>query len=169
MGPCLWGRVPQAALVQAVQLRNREACLAAIHAALEAGASVDGRDSDGYTALHWAVWRNPDAAAMKVAVTTLVAARADVRANMINGASPLHVAACKQHAEATAAAVVALVAAGADVRAKDATGAEPLHAAAGSGYAGAAAVKALVAAGADVHAKDNRLGASTLRSLQPEC
>ena len=46
-------------LIHAVLLRNIEDCLAAIRAALEAAADVDGRDCDGYTALHWVASENP--------------------------------------------------------------------------------------------------------------
>ena len=70
----------QAALLDAVQVPRRAECLAAIRAALEAGADVNARDSIRATPLHWAVSDNNDAAAVAAAVELLAAAGANVRA-----------------------------------------------------------------------------------------
>ena len=151
---------PRAALRDAVVRPNRDDCLAAIRAALAAGADVNAGDSDEddercLTPLHLCSKLNPDAEAVTAAVKALVAAGAEVRAMDRFGQEPLHYAASNQDAKAAAAAVAVLVAAGADVRAKEDFGQEPVHYAASNqdAKAAAAAVTALVAAGEDVRAK----------------
>ena len=102
----------QDALFAAVELPNRDECLAAIQAALDAGADVNARESrGGFSALHFAAF-NRDAAAVKAAVQALVAAGADVRAKAIDGREPLDCVPLNRNAEAAAAAVQSLVAAG---------------------------------------------------------
>ena len=81
----------------------------------------------GRSALQWAVYRNPDAAAVTAAVQALVAAGADVRAKDSSGQEPLHLAAVNPCTDAAAAAVQALVDAGADLNASAADGRRPLH------------------------------------------
>ena len=66
-------------LYDAVQVPRRAECLAAVHAALEAGADVNGKVR-GITPLHCAVRLNTDASAVSAAVSALAAAGADVRA-----------------------------------------------------------------------------------------
>ena len=142
-------------LHEAVELPDRDASLAAIWAALDAGQDVHARDSRGWSPLELAV--RTDAETVKAAVAALVEAGANVRAKTRFGEEPLHVAAQNPNAEAAAVGMKALVAAGADVRTNANHGAEPLHAAAQNptAEAAAAAVAALVSAGADVRAKDN--------------
>ena len=146
-------------LHSAVRLPDRIACLAAIHAALIAGQDVNSREG---LALHTplcSAMRNREPSAAAAAITALLSAGANVRAEDRFGKEALHYAAGSPNAKAAAAAIEALLAAGADVRARamDSDGMEPLHYAARNPYAEAAvaAIKALVAAGADVRAKDD--------------
>ena len=143
-------------LLQAVQLPDRDACLAAIHAAPEAGDDVNSRvELSQETPLLLAV-RQGDATVM-AAIEALLAAGADVGAKDSYGSEALHWAA-NNHATAAAAAIEALLAAGANVRAKCDLGREPLHEAAHAmkPEAAVAAIQLLVAAGADARAKDNK-------------
>ena len=119
-----WGCLLQAALFAAVRRPRRDERLAAIRAALEAGADVNARDSAGWCALEDAVLI-PDAAAMYAVVQLLLAAGAAVRAKGDAGREPLQVAASNPNAEAVVAALRALAAAGGDVRAKTEIGREP--------------------------------------------
>lgn len=147
----------QAALFDAVSLPRRFGCLAAIYAALEAGASIGARNADGLTPLHWAVLHNPDAAAIEAAIAVLAAEGADVNdSSNSNKESPLHLTADNLHAEAAGAAVRALVKAGCNVNAKGQRGLMPLHyvAQCSSAAVARAAIAALVAVGADVHCRD---------------
>ena len=70
----------QFALHRAVRMPRRAECLAAIHAALEAGADVNAKWSLELTPLHEAAYFNIDAAAVTAAVEVLLGAGADVRA-----------------------------------------------------------------------------------------
>ena len=81
----------QAALDRAVELPSSDDCLAAIQAALAAGADVHARDSEGRTALHRAVRQNPGAAAVTAALRALLAAGSNVWAKANNGREPLQV------------------------------------------------------------------------------
>ena len=100
----------QASLHDAVQTPGREACLAAIAAALVA---VDGADEDGRTPLMMAALYHSDAVAVTAAIAALVAAGADVHAADNDGHQAVHVAAAfNLNAEAAAAAVSALLEAG---------------------------------------------------------
>ena len=116
----------QAALIAAVEVPRRAECLAAICAALEAGADVNARTDYGGTPLHWAAYRNLDAAAVTAAVEALLAVGLDVRAKD-DYATALHAAVKNSSDEAAAAAVQTLLAAGADALAKDNNGWTPLH------------------------------------------
>ena len=84
---------------------RRAECLAAIRAALEAGADVNAKDDDGWTPLHMAAGFNTDAAALTAAGETLMAAGAAVQAKTYYGEEPLHEVARNSNAEAAAAAV----------------------------------------------------------------
>lgn len=155
----------QVELFQAVLIPRRLSCLAAIYAALDAGADVQARNSEGLTALHLAAERNENPAAVAAAIKVLVAEGADVRAkDSEDGAEPLHLAAQYSSGKAAAAAIAALLDAGADVRAADQDGGQPIHRAAqnDSATAAVAAIKALVERGADVRAKDGEWGAEPL-------
>ena len=85
--------LPQDALINAVKVPRRTECVAAICAALEAGADVNSRSSMGWPPLHYAASCNTDAVALTAAVEVLAAAGADVRAKNNYGREPLHRAA----------------------------------------------------------------------------
>ena len=108
----------QDALWRAVVVPRRAECLAAVHAALEAGAGLGTWGGWGRTALHSAARFNTDATALTATVEALVVAGADVRFKDIDGAEPLHAAPHNSNAQAAAAAVRALLAAGVEVLAK---------------------------------------------------
>lgn len=117
----------QDALWKACQLPGRHSCLAAIHAALAAGAAANAATPSGLTACHIVAHHNPDAEAISAAIPLLVAegASVDVR-YAVNQATALHYAATNPSADAAVAAILALAAAHADVHAKTWSGAEPL-------------------------------------------
>jgi len=88
---------------------------AVIQALLKGGADVHEKDSDGMTALHWAVLaHHPEA------VKVLLAKGADVNAVDRFGYTPLHYAATVDFGDA--ATVTALLQAGADPNIKDKDG-----------------------------------------------
>ena len=117
----------QDALWKACQLPGRHSCLAAIHAALAAGAAANAATPSGLTACHIVAHHNPDAEAISAAIPLLVAEGASVDARYaVNQATALHYAATNPSADAAVAAILALVAAHADVHAKTWSGAEPL-------------------------------------------
>ena len=101
----------QAALLEAVRVPRRADCLAAIRAALEAGADVNARSALGSTPLHYSARFNEDAEGLTAAVEALLAAGADVRAKDSGGHEPLHWVASNSYDQASAAAVRALLAA----------------------------------------------------------
>ena len=102
-----WGRLLQACLFRGVLLSNPDDCLAGIHAALEAGADANARDSEGWSPLERAAAQCPGGAVVTVALQALLAAGADVRAKDDIGHQPLYAAASNSNAEATAGAVAA--------------------------------------------------------------
>ena len=107
---------------------RRAECLAAIRAALEAGADVHATGFGKWTPLSLASLCNTDAAAVTAAVEALVAAGADVRSASIAGQEPLHFAVNNSNAQAAAAAARALLQAGkADALAKNSVGWRPLR------------------------------------------
>ena len=116
----------QVALRRALKEPSRAECLAAIRAALEAGADVNARGYKGMTPLHEAA-DNKDAAAVKAALEELLAAGADVRAMDDSGREPLHCACLNSNDQAVAAAVQALLAGGSDAAVKDDDGWTPLR------------------------------------------
>ena len=141
----------QEALFKAVQLPGRHQCLAAIYAALAAGASLTAHDKDGLNALHLAARYNLDAEAVAAAISALVAEGTNVNVKTKSKLRALHLAAVNPNAAAAAAAVRELAAAGASIR----NGVGPLHFMAGQTSAEAvpAVVQALVAAGCNPNAK----------------
>jgi ankyrin repeat protein len=122
---------------------NPVACSAAIAALIWAGLQVSAKAIDGREPLHFAALNVSPAA--PVAIRALVAAGADVNAQMDNCFTPLHLAASFTDAEA---AIETLTALGADVNARATDWAQPLHLA--TLYGNAVAVGALLRAGADV-------------------
>ena len=70
----------QADLWEAVKLPGRRQCLAAIYAALAAGASAACITTSGLTALHMAARSNQDKDAVAAAIAALLAEGADVHA-----------------------------------------------------------------------------------------
>ncbi|XP_049839690.1 poly [ADP-ribose] polymerase tankyrase-1-like isoform X8 [Schistocerca gregaria] len=113
---------------------------------LAAGADLEVRDSDGYTALHWAAERGH----VDVA-TCLLEGGAEVDATNDSRITPLHRAAQSGHA----AVVRLLAASSARTDARNRWGWTPLHWAAMRGHAEAAA--ALLEAGADREATTDEL------------
>ena len=139
----------------AAQLTGREACLAAIHAALAAGAPVNGRTSASLA---------PKGEGCAGGCHVYDDKFCDDCHRHVIGSSmetyadeyytALHWAARNTDPDAAVAAIQTLVAAGADVEARDLDWRGPLHHAAGnpSAEAAVAIIRALVAAGADVSA-----------------
>ena len=128
--------------------------VAAVVAALEAGAPVDRAEGDGMTALHWAAERGHSDVAAR-----LVEAGADVQARTRVGAhAPLHLAARRGSEEI----VRTLLDAGADPNARTtSSGVTPLHLAAGA-VRGTEAVALLLGAGADPDAREASAGQTPL-------
>jgi len=116
--------------------------------ALRGRTNVNGADSEGWTALHWAA-RQSNVAALQA----LLAAGAAVEAATNRGCTPLHLAAKKGHV----LAVQALLAAGANIEATNNFGRTPLHVAAQSG---AGTMAPLLAAGANIQAMALRRGST---------
>ncbi len=113
-----------------------------IEAAIKAGANVNAKNEQGWTALMSAAMNSEQA------VSLLLDAGADVNAKDDSGNTPLIMAARR-----SAEAIPLLLDAGADVNAKDNYGNTALLAAGGSGNTGA--VSLLLKAGADINAKNN--------------
>lgn len=110
-----------------MKLPGRRRCLAALYAALAAGASPTRTSASGMTALHLAARFNTHAEAVTAAIAALVAEGADVHAGVAaDQASPLHYAATNPNPDAAVAAVLALTSAGANIRSKTKHGGEPL-------------------------------------------
>ncbi|MEP7116423.1 MAG: ankyrin repeat domain-containing protein [Acidobacteriota bacterium] len=125
---------------------------AAVRDLLAHGASVNGAQGDGMTALHWAAERGHRDLAI-----ALLAAGANVSAvTRLGGFMPLHLAARAGHADV----VSVLVAAKAPVGVATTTGAAPLHFAAAAGNA--AAITALLDAGAGVNVREPQWGQTPL-------
>ncbi len=123
----------------------------AVPALLGAGADVNGRQGDGTTALHWAVYRD--------AVPTarlLLAADAAVDAVNDLGATPLWLAA----SNGSATLIETLLSAGADPNRTLPSGETPLMTASRTGNP--AAVRILLEHGADPHAAEDAHGQTAL-------
>ena len=125
---------------------------------LDAGAAMDARTPDGFTALHLAAFFGaPRAAALLLRRGADAGAVADNPMRV----QPLNSAAAGQHHEI----VAALIAAGADVNAQQESGYTPLLVAAGQGDA--ALARLLLAAGADPGlATDDGVGPAELARAQ---
>ena len=134
-------------LVDAVKHRNRQA----VRALLKERADVNTPETDGATALHWAVyWDDSET------VDLLVRAGANVNAANDLGVTPLSLACANRNA----AIVAKLLAAKANPNRVSASGVAPLMVAARVGSL--AAVNALVAAGASVNATEASQGQTAL-------
>ncbi|XP_047100896.1 60 kDa lysophospholipase-like [Schistocerca piceifrons] len=123
---------------------SKEGVVEELRALLAAGANVEARDEDMWTALHWAAVRGHEDV-----VRCLVEGGADVETRDSRGNTPMHWAAYRGHA-----AVVRLLAASSgDPNAMDVYRRTPLHYAARQGHAEVAAV--LLDVGADRGAWDD--------------
>jgi ankyrin len=134
-------------LVEAVKSQD----LKAVSTLLRGGAAVDGRQSDGATALHWGVYRDN----LEI-VEMLLVAGADVDAVNRLGAPPLWLAAMNGNSQL----IGRLLQAGADPNLALPEGETPLMTAARSGTA--EGVRALVSAGADLEAHESTRGQTAL-------
>jgi ankyrin repeat protein len=132
-------------LAEAARQRDRQA----VQAFLDRGLDVNGRDTDGTPALHWAV-RVDD----RDLVDMLLAAGADVNSANRYGQAPIHVAVEYRHV----GLLGRLFDAGADIETANASGEPPLLIAARLGAV--EVVEALLALGADVNARDRVYGQS---------
>lgn len=117
------------------------------------GGSINARDRDGLTLLHFAA-RDGN----RVEAERLIAKGADVNARDGKGWTPLHYAVFNDQG-----VVFLLIAKGADIDAKDNDGRTALHRAALHGQGEVAAM--LIAKGADVNARDNA-GKTPLRDAE---
>jgi ankyrin repeat protein len=139
--------VSNARLADAVEERDA----AGVRALIEQGADVNLPQTDGMTALHWAV-RLDDVELAKA----LVRAGADVKATNRYGVTPLSLASTNGNA----AMVELLLDAGADPNTALPGGETALMTAARTGKIGA--VKALLSRGADVNAKESGQGQTAI-------
>ncbi|KAH0537658.1 hypothetical protein FGG08_005571 [Glutinoglossum americanum] len=122
---------------------------AVVRLLLDRGVDVAAQDSEGWTALHWAVWEGRGETWEGCeAVQPLLAANADVSVTDGWGMTALHWAA----ADGQEAIIRLLQDAGSDAAALDSEGWAPSHHAAKNGHQGA--VKLFVETGVDVDAKD---------------
>jgi uncharacterized protein len=137
----------EVSLLDAARSANGAAALAA----LDARADPNSADSDGTTALLWAV-HNDDVALVK----RLIAAGADVKVKNAYGATAMSEAAVV----ANVSVLEALLAAGADVDAPNAEGQTALMVVARS--SNVAAAELLMGRGADVNAREKRKGQTAL-------
>jgi len=134
-------------LLEAVKTGNREA----VAMLLRQGSTVNTREPDGMTALHWAV-RADDLPTVQM----LLRAGANVNAANRYGITPLFLAATN----GSAPAIELLLKAGANARDTKPEGETVLMTAARTGDSGV--VKALLAHGAEVDAKEQWLGETAL-------
>ena len=125
--------------------------LAAVRDLIAKKADVNAAQTDGATALHWAVYRND------VTMTTaLLRAGAKVTVANRNGITPLYMASLYGNP----AIISPLLKGGADAKQKGPSGETMLMLAARNGNPDA--IKALLAAGADVNAKESLRGTTAL-------
>ncbi|MES2624708.1 MAG: ankyrin repeat domain-containing protein [Pseudomonadota bacterium] len=123
----------------------------AVQALLKQGQDVDGWDTGGTPALHWAVHFNN-----AELVDVLLAAGADEKGTNRYGQAPLHIAVLQHHADM----IERLLEAGANAEQADASGESPLLQATRLGDR--AMVDVLLANGAQVDARDLHYGQSPL-------
>jgi uncharacterized protein len=158
----LWGATSFAAaaadtrLVEAVKAGDRTAAIALL--GRRPAIDVNTPESDGTTALHWAVHQDD-----VDLVQRLIRAGANVRATNQYGVTPLAEAAIVGNA----AILENLVEAGADVNAANGEGQTALMAVARTGRVDAA--KLLIARGANVNARETWRGQSALMWAAAEC
>lgn len=119
---------------------------------IEAGASVDDQDEEGFSALHAAAAGRDDTNALEALVRDH---SADTRVHLRNGSQPIHSAAAK----GTAQHVKVLLDAGANIDQQNDSGRTPLHWAADS--CNWDTLEMLLDEGADVNVKADEGGAST--------
>lgn len=119
---------------------------------IEAGASVDEQDEEGFSALHIAAAGRDDTKALEALVRDY---SADIQVHLRNGSQPIHSAAAK----GTAQHVKVLVDAGANIDQKNNSGRTPLHWAADSGNWDT--LEMLLDEGAAVNVQADEGGAST--------
>ena len=119
--------------------------LSAVNALIAGGATVDVRDENEYTPLHWAARRDHVAV-----VNALIAGKADVDARDENDRTPLHWSASGGKVPAV---IAALLAGGATADAANKSGERPLHVAMIRGRI--SMIAALITGGAAVDVRDN--------------
>jgi len=116
------------------------------------GADVTAQDSEGWSALHWAVWEgNGETWQGHEAVRPLLDAGANPEEKDNKGMTALHWAA----ADGQDSVVQLLIRRGASINTSDSSGWTPLHLAAANGHA--RVIKILVENGADIEANDENL------------
>ena len=118
-------------------------------AELDGGASINAKDDEGLTPLHYAAHSGADSSV----VALLLDRGADISATSGRGFTPLHAAASRNP---NPAVIELLLNYGADIHARDDNGATPLHYAVISVNEDPSVLKLLLARGADVGARSNR-------------
>jgi len=150
----IWSAINEDSLDEVLRQQCEVGDAAAVVALLFAGASVDAKDYDGWTPLHYAAYYvNADV------TRVLLEAGASVDLKDSTGWTPLHLAAFRGHADLAKT----LIGAGANVDARTNLKNTPLHIVADNGHPDIA--KLLLKAGANFNA-ENHLGYTPLHTAE---